>query len=125
MFFISKRFEFSAAHQLTSLQGKYLPDGAEHPCARLHGHNYVVTVELLGHVLDEHGMVLDYHLLQPFKTVVDGFDHTNLNDFFNGTPATAECLARYFFQMAESLFEERVSAISVEETPRTKATYRR
>src|SRR5215468_9371730 len=32
---ISKFFEFSAAHHLTGL-----PD--DHPCSRVHGHNYVV-----------------------------------------------------------------------------------
>ena len=39
MFKISKEFYFSAAHALFGL-----PD--DHPCTRLHGHNYVVTVHL-------------------------------------------------------------------------------
>ncbi|RWP82168.1 MAG: 6-carboxytetrahydropterin synthase QueD, partial [Mesorhizobium sp.] len=39
MFHISKEFHFSASHQLTSLP-------PNHQCARLHGHNYVVVVQL-------------------------------------------------------------------------------
>lgn len=44
MFRIRKEFHFSASHQLTHLP----PD---HQCARLHGHNYIVVVEL-GHGKD-------------------------------------------------------------------------
>ena len=39
MYRITKEFHFSASHQLS-----HLPD--DHQCARLHGHNYIVVVEL-------------------------------------------------------------------------------
>ena len=39
MYRISKEFHFSASHQLIGL-----PE--DHQCARLHGHNYIVVVEL-------------------------------------------------------------------------------
>jgi len=42
-FTISKDFEFSAAHHLEGLD-------PEHPCSRVHGHNYVVRLELTGPV---------------------------------------------------------------------------
>ena len=45
MFRITKEFHFSASHQLTALP-------AEHQCARLHGHNYIVVVELSAAELD-------------------------------------------------------------------------
>jgi 6-pyruvoyltetrahydropterin/6-carboxytetrahydropterin synthase len=38
---IGKRFSFSASHFIGGLP-------AEHPCARLHGHNYEVEVSLQG-----------------------------------------------------------------------------
>ena len=38
-FAISKEFHFSASHRLEGLH-----DG--HPCGRMHGHNYVVEIEL-------------------------------------------------------------------------------
>jgi len=39
MYTISKQFTFSASHQLLNLCDS-------HPCYRLHGHNYIVEVEL-------------------------------------------------------------------------------
>ena len=50
MFRIMKEFHFSASHQLD-----HLP--AEHQCARLHGHNYIVVVELAGERLNADGFV--------------------------------------------------------------------
>ena len=38
MYIISKEYHFSASHQLHDL-----PE--DHPCHRLHGHNYVVEVD--------------------------------------------------------------------------------
>ena len=54
MFRITKEFHFSASHQLCRLP----PD---HQCARLHGHNYVVVVELAAAELNAFGFVRDYH----------------------------------------------------------------
>ena len=69
MFRISKEFHFSASHRLD-----HLP--ADHQCARLHGHNYIVVVELAGATLNSDGFVRDYHALKPLKTYIDDhFDH--------------------------------------------------
>ena len=51
MYIITKEFAFSASHQLT-----HLVDG--HPCARVHGHNYIIVVELSAEELNEQGFVL-------------------------------------------------------------------
>ena len=59
-FRITKEFHFSASHQLASLP----PD---HQCARLHGHNYIVEVELTADDLNEHGFVRDYQDLSVLK----------------------------------------------------------
>ena len=55
---ITKEFHFSASHQL-----KGLPE--THQCARLHGHNYIVKVELSSTTLNDHGFVRDYNELAP------------------------------------------------------------
>jgi len=52
MFKITKEFTFSASHQLFGLT-------KDHPCARLHGHNYVVEIELSSKELNSHGFVRD------------------------------------------------------------------
>lgn len=117
MFRITKEFHFSASHQL-----KGLP--AEHPCARLHGHNYVVEVELAAEALDENGFVRDYHELSVFKQYLDEtFDHRHLNDVLGHDTVTAEWLARHLFDWCLERLPE-TSAVRVSETPKTWAEYR-
>ena len=117
MYRITKRFEFSASHQLGGL-----PD--EHPCARLHGHNYIVEVELQASELNAVGFVRDYRDLSAFKRYLDDtFDHRHINDVLGHDRATAETLARHFFEWCFERFPE-TSAARVSETPKTWAEYR-
>ncbi|WP_111430133.1 6-carboxytetrahydropterin synthase QueD [Rhodobacteraceae bacterium DSL-40] len=116
MYRISKEFHFSASHQLG-----HLPP--EHQCARLHGHNYVVVVELAARELDAQGFVRDYHELAPLKDYIDTrFDHRHLNEVMN-VPTTAENMARHFFDWCRSRWPE-TTAVRVSETPKTWAEYR-
>lgn len=116
MYRISKEFQFSASHQLN-----HLP--ADHQCARLHGHNYVVVIELAAEELNGDGFVRDYHELASLKAYIDDrFDHRHLNDVL-GTPPTAENLARHFFDWCRSRWPE-TSAVRISETPKTWAEYR-
>ena len=115
MYRISKEFTFSASHRLD-----HLP--AEHQCARLHGHNYIVVVELAAAALSPDGFVRDYHDLAALKAHIDAeFDHRHLNDVL--AMPTAENLARYFHDWARARWPE-VSAVRVSETPKTWAEYR-
>lgn len=116
MFTISKRFGFSASHQLTGL-----PDG--HPCARLHGHNYEVEVELSA-ILNEVGFVVDYRALDVFKAWLDDtVDHRHLNDVLD--QPTAELLARRLYdEVGRFLPGVPVVGVGVSETPKTWAWYR-
>ncbi|MEM7293763.1 MAG: 6-carboxytetrahydropterin synthase QueD [Pseudomonadota bacterium] len=117
MFRIRKEFHFSASHQLLGL-----PD--DHPCARLHGHNYVVTVELVANKLNEHGFVRDYRDLDAFKQYLhDEFDHRHLNDVLGDSGTTAERMAETLFEWCHSRWPE-VSAVTVSETPKSWAEYR-
>jgi len=115
MYTIRKEFHFSASHVLEGLP-------SEHPCSRLHGHNYVVVVELSSIELDPIGMVKDYRALEPMKTFIDdGLDHKHLNDFLPFNP-TAENMARHFYELFHEI-EPLVSAVEVMETPKTCARY--
>ena len=117
MFTITKDFEFSASHRLSRL-----PE--DHRCARLHGHNYVVRVELRAEALDEHNFVRDYGELAPLKRHIDEtLDHRHLNDVFGHDAVTAEFLAKALHDWCAARWPE-TSAVSVSETPKTWATYR-
>ena len=115
MYRIAKQFTFSASHALSHLS-------AAHPCHNVHGHNYVVEVELSG-ALDERDMVLDYHELQPLKAYLDQeLDHEHLNNVLS-FPPTAENLARHLFEWCKERWSQ-ASAVRVSETPKTWAEYR-
>ncbi len=117
MYTITKEFSFSASHQLFGL-----PD--EHPCSRLHGHNYTVIVELRAMDLGACGFVRDYRELNAFRTYLEEkVDHRHLNDLFGNAFVTAEYLARHFFTWCKDRWPE-VSAVRVGETPKTWAEYR-
>ena len=117
MYRITKEFHFSASHQLHGLR-------EDHPCARLHGHNYVVEVELSAKELNSVGFVRDYLELAPLKSYIDDtLDHRHLNDVLGDDHVTAERMAKHLYDWCAARWEE-VSAIRVSETPKTWAEYR-
>jgi len=123
VFTISKEFAWSASHQLAGL-----PD--DHQCARLHGHNYVLKVELRSSALDSVGFVLDYGELAPVKRLVDTeLDHRHLNDVLDFNP-TAERMAVWLWQrivdeLGPQLRQAQVTTLAVHlsETPKTWASW--
>ena len=115
MYKISKQFSFSASHVL-----EHLKDG--HPCTRLHGHNYAVTVHLKSEVLNKDGFVIDYRELKSIKDYIDDqLDHRHLNDVIPGF-ITAENIARFLYDQFKPSFPQ-LYAIEVSETPSTRAIY--
>ena len=120
MFTISKEFSFCASHQLMGL-----PE--DHPCSRIHGHNYVVIAEFQSSYLNDEGFILDYREMVPIKEYIDKeLDHQHLNDVIRINP-TAELMAEYLFHEFQELFTisnaSRLSAVIVKETPKTMARY--
>ena len=110
---IAKQFSFSAAHQLTKV-------AADHPCARMHGHNYVVTVWLGANVLTPEGFVVDYRDLDYIKGWLDStFDHRTVNDVVEVEP-TAENLAYLILVFCQQRYSQ-VFKVEVKETDKTTA----
>jgi len=85
--------------------GHYLPC---HPgkCSNPHGHSYRVKVEMLGHVNEADGVVVDFG---DIKEIIDDLDHSWLNDFI--PLPTAENIALYLQQKIEEL--PRVEIVNV------------
>jgi len=117
MYRITKEFNFSASHQLLRLS-------QDHPCARLHGHNYVVEIELTSKELNQYGFVRDYRELSSFKKYLDEeIDHRHLNDIFASDCVTAEYLAKKFYEWCKAKWPD-VTGVRVSETTKTWAQYR-
>ena len=82
-----KIFKFCASH--------YLPNvPSNHPCGRVHGHNYVVEVEVRGEMNPTRGWVEDFGSIKDnMKPILETLDHHNLNDIDGLGNPTAEVLA--------------------------------
>lgn len=118
-FTIAKEFAFSASHQL----GHLVKD--DHPCKRLHGHNYTVTMILEGEDTNADGFVQDYRELDPVKKWIDAeLDHQHLNDVLHSSlSTTAENLAKHLFDTWRPTYPA-LAAVRVSETPKTYSEYR-
>ena len=82
-----KEFQFEAAHHLP-----HVPEG--YKCGRLHGHSFLVRLELSGEVDAHTGWLIDFvEVKQAFKPIYDRcLDHHYLNDPGLENP-TSEVLA--------------------------------
>lgn len=116
MFAITRSFTFAAAHHLTQVADN-------HKCRRNHGHNYTVILEASASNLDHGGMVVDYQVLDVIAANVRArWDHQDLNEVC-GFETTAENLA---FDVWNTAYEytEMVTAVTVNESDKSTATYR-
>lgn len=82
---VTKLFTFDACHHLPHY------DGA---CSNLHGHTYKLEVTVTGRrIKDEEnpkcGMIIDFKDLKKIvkDTVIDKYDHSDLNNFFDNPTA--------------------------------------
>lgn len=117
MYRISKSFMISAAHRLN-----HLPE--THPCTRVHGHDYQVTIFLQSEKLNTPvGFVKDYRELDEFKRWLNNnFDHQFLNDRLpKAMNPSAENMAKYFYDEWKDKLP--LWGVEVKETPKTSALY--
>jgi 6-pyruvoyltetrahydropterin/6-carboxytetrahydropterin synthase len=112
--------EFASAHTLRGYPGA---------CARLHGHNWKLEMEIKAHRLDELGMVIDFKRIKEIaRAIGDRLDHRYLNEIapFDDLNPTAENIARYFYREAARLLngpEVRMAAVTLWETDRACVRY--
>lgn len=112
--------DFASAHTLRGYPGA---------CARMHGHNWKVEVEVEATGLDELGMGIDFKVIkQAARGVAEGLDHRYLNDIepFDTINPTAENIAAYFYKELSGQLNGdrvRVSAVTLWETERACVRY--
>lgn len=121
MFSVRKTMEIAGSHSLK------LPYKSK--CSKTHGHNWIVTVEILADTLNKDtGMVMDFGEI---KEIVNQLDHTHLNDILgNELNPTAENIAKWIcdklVQHIDSLPQEQmveVNKVTVQESAGNLACY--
>ena len=106
MYSLKVREHFDAAHHLEGYVGK---------CARVHGHRWIVEVEVAADRLDNTGMVRDFgEVRQTMRRILP--DHLDVNEVYADMNPTAENLAWVFFEQMKARIPETV-AVTVWETP--------
>ena len=104
---IGKQYSFSAAHHLP-----WTSDS--HPCHGMHGHNYIIEIEVRGDVEPMSGWIIDFHHLdQNIKPIIERLDHQVLNDFIDNP--TAERIAQYIM---DEFPVNYLFSVTVWETPK-------
>ncbi|MBU1190242.1 MAG: 6-carboxytetrahydropterin synthase QueD [Gammaproteobacteria bacterium] len=112
--------EFASAHTLRDYPGA---------CARMHGHNWKVEVEVKARALDNVGMGVDFKVIKTAaRDIGDRLDHRYLNEIqpFTEINPTAENIAAYFYrELVSALNNERiqVSSVTLWETDRACVRY--
>jgi 6-pyruvoyltetrahydropterin/6-carboxytetrahydropterin synthase len=125
---ISRRESFNAAHELRNPD---LSDAENRrlygKCANLHGHNYVLEVEVAGAINPTTGYVFDLKRLSDVisRRIIDDVDHRNLNTdvpWLDGLIPTAENLAVAFWErLRTELPEGSLRTVRVWETDKNWA----
>jgi 6-pyruvoyltetrahydropterin/6-carboxytetrahydropterin synthase len=97
-----------------------------------HGHNYVLEVAVDGEPNPKTGYLMDMKDLKDIirRVIIDDVDHRHLNievPWLAGINPTSENLARIFFDRIEPELPEeiRLASVTIHETERNSATYRR
>jgi 6-pyruvoyltetrahydropterin/6-carboxytetrahydropterin synthase len=114
---LSRSFRIECARRLPCLP-------ADHPCSHVHGHSFVVELELEGEIDPEIGWLVDYHVIaRLWQPLHDRLDHRYLNDVEGLANPTSELLARWIWDRMKPSLPE-LSAVNIMETPETRCIYR-
>lgn len=117
--YVSKKFSFSAAHQINDFNHE-----------QLHGHNYTVKVTLKG-TLNNDGILIDINKLESliYTHVIYPLDHSFLNEQLKPLNPTVEVLTLYLFNKIETCLRIcqyttnlKIDEITVYETDSYSAT---
>ena len=108
MYCLSIESKISAAHQLRDYDG---------PCARTHGHNWKIKVEVRANNLNKVGIAIDFSDLKKLTWQIIGrFDHNNFNEIapFDKLNPTAENIAKYFYDEIAKILPDDITLVLIE-----------
>jgi len=114
---VFKSFTVEAAHRLPNVADT-------HPCARVHGHSFVIELWVGGVIGGRSGWVIDFaDIIEAFRPLNDQLDHRMLNDIDGLSNPTSENLAIWIWdRVSPSL--RGLSKVVVRETSTSGCVYR-
>jgi len=107
MYTLSIETCISASHLLVNYEG---------PCARMHGHNWKIRVEVSAPELNPQGIAIDFKDLNDLTwQVVGRFDHTVFNEIspFDKLNPTAENIVKYFYDELSQLLPTEIDLLNI------------
>ena len=88
---IFKEYRFEAAHRLVGVP-------KSHPCSRLHGHSYRLSVHVTGRIDPAAGWIMDFaDLDKAVEPLFEQLDHRYLNDVDGLRNPTCEVICRWLW----------------------------
>lgn len=110
-------FTIAAGRRLTGVP-------ADHPCARVHGHTFLVRLTVSGPVDPQSGFVIDFADVQrAFEPVHAALDHRFLNDVPGLENPTSEHLACWIWTSLKGALPQ-LSAVDITETGQSGVVFR-
>ena len=110
-------FSIAAGRRLTGVPG-------DHPCARIHGHTFLVRLSVTGPVHPQTGFVIDFADVQrAFAPVHEALDHRFLNDVPGLENPTSEHLAAWIWEALRAALPG-LSAVEITETGASGVVFR-
>ena len=114
---IFKSFRIEAAHRLPNVP-------AEHKCARLHGHSFVIGIYVAGPVAAKTGWVRAFaDLGEAMAEVLEALDHRYLNEIAGLENPTSEVLATWVWRKLQPRLAG-LSRVVIHETCTSGCEYR-
>ncbi len=114
---VYKTFSIEAARSLPNL-----PEG--HPCKKIHGHSFKITITVEGQINEDIGFVIDFSEIDTaFSSVHKIIDHSYLNDIKGLENPSSENLCKWIWtKLIDSL--DGLKKIEIKETDSTGCIYK-
>jgi len=114
---VYKKFNIESARSLPHVN-------QSHPCSRVHGHSFEITIKVKGSLDEKTGFVIDFEDIQnAFNPISSLLDHSYLNDIEGLENPTSENLCIYIWnEIKPSL--PNIFEIEIKETKLTGCVYR-
>lgn len=103
---------------------RFLPHlSKDHPCSRMHGHSFKITLTLCGPLEPRLGWVQDFNeISSAMKPLLLELDHRVLNEIAGLENPTSENLSYWIFHRAKKALP-LLTQVTVSETPETSCSY--